>query len=88
MNTGKPVIFKFSFSRLSIFLAFEFMDKYGYILRKKICIIHKMLLEHRSKDIRHRGEYKKMPNHVEAFSHDGKSLGVIFKKLNLFHLRS
>ena len=41
--------------------------------------LHKMLLEYSSKDIRHRGEYKKMPNHVEAFGHNDKSLGVIFE---------
>ncbi len=41
--------------------------------------LHKMLLQYSSKDTRHRGEYKKMPNHVEAFDHDGKSLGVIFE---------
>ncbi len=41
--------------------------------------LHKILLEYSTKDIRHRGEYKKMPNHVEAFGHDGKSLGVIFE---------
>lgn len=41
--------------------------------------LHKMLLEYSSKDIRHRGEYKTMPNHVEAFDPGGKSLGVIFE---------
>ncbi|WP_319576155.1 Fic family protein [uncultured Desulfobacter sp.] len=46
--------------------------------------LHKMLLEYSSKDIRHRGEYKKMPNHVEAFGHDGKSLGVIFETSSPF----
>ena len=46
--------------------------------------LHKMLLEYSSKDIRHRGEYKKMPNHVEAFDHDGKSLGVIFETSSPF----
>lgn len=46
--------------------------------------LHKMLLEYSSKDIRLRGEYKKMPNHVEAFDHDGKSLGVIFETSSPF----
>lgn len=46
--------------------------------------LHKMLLEYSSKDIRHRGEYKKMPNHVEAFGHDSKSLGVIFETSSPF----
>src|SRR5262249_37874159 len=32
-----------------------------------------------SKDQKHRGHYKKVPNHVEAFDPDGKSLGVVFE---------
>jgi Fic family protein len=46
--------------------------------------LHKILLQYSSKDIRHRGEYKKMPNHVEAFDHAGKSLGVIFETSSPF----
>ncbi len=46
--------------------------------------LHKMLLQYSAKDIRHRGEYKKMPNHVEAFDHDGKSFGVIFETASPF----
>ncbi len=40
--------------------------------------LHQMLLQYSSKDVRHRGDYKKIPNHVEAFDEDGKSLGVVF----------
>jgi Fic family protein len=40
--------------------------------------LHRDLLAHSSKDERHRGEYKTLPNHVEAFDEDGKSLGVVF----------
>lgn len=46
--------------------------------------LHKILLQYSSKDTRHRGEYKKMPNHVEAFDHAGKSLGVIFETSSPF----
>lgn len=46
--------------------------------------LHKILLQYSSKDSRHRGEYKKMPNHVEAFDHDGNSLGVIFETSSPF----
>ena len=46
--------------------------------------LHKMLLQYSSKDTRHRGEYKKMTNHVEAFDHEGKSLGVIFETSSPF----
>ncbi len=46
--------------------------------------LHKMLLAYSPKDTRHRGEYKKMPNHVEAFDPDGKSFGVIFETSSPF----
>jgi len=41
--------------------------------------LHSILLKHSSKDIRHRGEYKKLDNHVVAFDENGKEIGVIFK---------
>jgi len=41
--------------------------------------LHAMLLQYSKKDARHRGEYKKLPNHVEAFDQNGKSIGVIFE---------
>ena len=40
--------------------------------------LHRWLLKYSDKDQRHRGEYKKLPNHVEAFDESGKSLGIIF----------
>ncbi len=40
--------------------------------------LHNVLLKHSTKDERHRGDYKKFPNSVEAFGPDGKSQGVIF----------
>lgn len=46
--------------------------------------LHGILLKYSTKDTRHRGEYKKMPNHVEAFDFDGKSLGVIFETATPF----
>lgn len=46
--------------------------------------LHQILLKHSSKDSRHRGEYKKLPNHVEAFDENGKSLGVIFETATPF----
>lgn len=41
--------------------------------------LHAMLLRHSIKDERHRGEYKKFSNSVEAFNEEGESLGVIFE---------
>jgi Fic family protein len=46
--------------------------------------LHGMLLKHSDKDERHRGLYKTLPNHVEAFGPDGKSLGVIFQTASPF----
>jgi Fic family protein len=40
--------------------------------------MHSTLLKYSTKDDRHRGEYKKFVNSVEAFGPDGKSKGVIF----------
>jgi Fic family protein len=45
---------------------------------------HKELLFFSNRDIRHRGEYKKIPNQVEAFDSNGKSIGVIFKTASPF----
>ncbi|OGL95782.1 hypothetical protein A2348_00105 [Candidatus Uhrbacteria bacterium RIFOXYB12_FULL_58_10] len=41
--------------------------------------LHRELLKYADKDERHRGEYKKMENSVEAFDESGKSVGIIFK---------
>lgn len=40
--------------------------------------LHRDLLAHSPKDERHRGAYKTITNHVEAFDEDGNSLGVVF----------
>jgi Fic family protein len=46
--------------------------------------LHRDLLKYSDKDERHRGEYKTLPNHVEAFSPDGKNLGVVFETASPF----
>lgn len=46
--------------------------------------LHGVLLKYSEKDYRHRGEYKKLSNHVEAFDADGHSLGVIFETASPF----
>jgi Fic family protein len=46
--------------------------------------LHGMLLKYSTRDNHHRGEYKKLPNNVEAFDADGKSLGVIFETASPF----
>ncbi|MCK6418278.1 MAG: Fic family protein [Alphaproteobacteria bacterium] len=46
--------------------------------------LHGVLLKYSTKDQDHRGEYKKVTNHVEAFGPDGKSLGVVFETATPF----
>ncbi len=45
---------------------------------------HALLLRHSDKDTRHRGQYKTLNNHVEAFDASGNSLGVIFRTATPF----
>jgi Fic family protein len=47
--------------------------------------LHHVLLKHGTKDARHKGEYKKLPNNVEAFDATGKSMGVVFETASPFN---
>lgn len=46
--------------------------------------LHRDLLAHSTKDERHRGAYKTLANHVEAFDENGRSLGVVFETASPF----
>lgn len=46
--------------------------------------LHRDLLIFSTRDERYRGEYKKLPNHVEAFDESGESLGVVFRTASPF----
>ena len=46
--------------------------------------LHRDLLQYSGKDERHRGAYKTLDNHVEAFGPDGESLGVVFETARPF----
>ena len=46
--------------------------------------LHKTLLRHSTKDERHRGDYKKLDNHVVAIDADGVEIGVIFETATPF----
>lgn len=46
--------------------------------------LHRDLLKYSGKDERHRGEYKTVNNHVEAFDESGKSIGVVFQTASPF----
>ncbi len=41
--------------------------------------LHQDLLRYSTKDERHRGHYKTLPNHVAAFDSDGKEIGIVFQ---------
>lgn len=57
-----------------VFQAFEDLR----ITENNIRQLHQVLLKHSNKDERHRGEYKKLPNHVVAFDESGREVGVVF----------
>jgi Fic family protein len=46
--------------------------------------LHRDLLRYSTKDERHRGDYKKLDNHVEAFDANGKSVGIVFQTASPF----
>lgn len=46
--------------------------------------LHSILLKYSSKDVRHSGEYKKLPNDVVAIGDNGKQLGVVFQTASPF----
>jgi Fic family protein len=46
--------------------------------------LHGILLKYSDKDERHKGDYKKLPNHVEAFDETGQSLGIVFSTATPF----
>ena len=64
-------------------LVFDSFEKTS-LTENHIKQLHGILLQYSSKDVRHRGEYKKLPNHVEAFDNKGESLGVIFETASPF----
>lgn len=41
--------------------------------------LHQTLLRHSTRDERHRGAYKTLPNNVVAFDADGREIGVVFE---------
>ncbi len=46
--------------------------------------LHRDLLQYSDKDERHRGEYKTLPNNIEAFGPDGQRLGVVLETATPF----
>ncbi len=46
--------------------------------------LHRDLLRYSTRDERHRGSYKNLPNHVSAFDADGNELGIVFRTTTPF----
>src|SRR5581483_347780 len=63
-----------------IFISYEYIS----LTENYIKQLHAMLLQYSEKDKRHRGEYKKLSNNVEAFDAEGNSLGIIFQTASPF----
>ncbi len=64
----------------TIFQAYEDMT----ITENHIRQLHQTLLRHSNKDERHRGDYKKLDNHVVAIDEHGKEIGVVFETATPF----
>lgn len=64
-------------------LVFESFDDIP-ISENHIKQLHHILLRHSTKDERHKGEYKKLSNTVEAFDATGKSMGIVFETASPF----
>ena len=64
----------------TVFESWETID----LTENNIKQLHRDLLQHTAKDQRHRGAYKTLNHHVEAFGPAGESLGVIFETATAF----
>ena len=64
----------------TVFTAWDVID----LTESHVRQLHRDLLAHSEKDERHRGAYKTLPNHVEAFGPGGTRLGVVFETASPF----
>ncbi|MEJ2679926.1 MAG: Fic family protein [Gammaproteobacteria bacterium] len=63
-----------------VFQAYEDL----HLTENHIRQLHQTLLRHSTKDDRHRGTYKTLPNHVVAKDADGREIGVVFETATPF----
>ncbi|WP_245453296.1 Fic family protein [Aquibium carbonis] len=63
-----------------VFALFDAID----LTENHITQLHRDLLAFSSKDERHRGAYKTLPNNVSAFDADGKEIAVVFETATPF----
>ena len=64
----------------TVFTAWDIID----LTENHVRQLHRDLLKYSEKDQRHRGAYKTLPNHVEAFGPGGTRLGVVFETTTPF----
>jgi Fic family protein len=64
----------------TIFASYEHLS----LTENDIKQLHNILLKYSTKDERHRGQYKTLPNNVETFAPDGTSLGIVFETASPF----
>ena len=64
----------------TVFAHYDAID----LTENHIMQLHRDLLQYADKDERHRGAYKTLDNHVEAFGPDGESLGGVFETASPF----
>lgn len=64
----------------TVFQAYEDLR----ITENHIRQLHQTLLRHSNKDERHRGDYKKLDNHVVAIDEHGKEIGIVFETATPF----
>ncbi len=65
----------------TVFLSFEELP----LTENHIRQLHQMLLKYSSKDERHRGNYKTVPNNVVARDHTGLAIGIVFETATPFN---
>jgi len=64
----------------TVFAHYDAID----LTKNHIKQLHRDLLQYADKDERHRGAYKTIDNHVEAFGPHGESLGIVFETATPF----
>jgi Fic family protein len=63
-----------------LFMHFQHMQLSESLIKH----LHRDLLKYSQKDEWHRGNYKQLPNHVEAFDPAGNSMGIVFETASQF----
>jgi len=70
----------YAYAMDQVFDAFEQIP----VTENMIGQLHQDLLRYSTKDERHRGRYKTLPNHVAAFDASGNEIGIVFQTTSAF----